>query len=509
MLTAVLLTCLPARNVPPTPREKARELLDATLDSAPGAQPEVAALARLRIGENDDVFDHKKSLEAVNSTFAAALGIPPEKTGRRENAQGMIARATVPLSLPDAVSMLKRIQAGNSADDEDPHYEAVEAAVTRLIEKKQIDEAIGLINSVGATGKYPFKAASLLFAALPPDDVRRPAIFACALSAYTLRPSADFGEFLVKHWKEIPKTTAEAAVGQMVTTILNGKDEGLNESLSAAKGSLTLHGRQNVELFDLMHVVRSIDPKRADGLPDRRPELKVALARFPNGRESMGQAANWSRSGGDPGPPDERGAELVRVFAELEKLSEDATKAGHITKIADLAKPIRNPSARLEFRTAVIGLASDEPEIAKSLLSRCIELLKDVKDPPHRAESWSAVALAAHQIMDDKLAREAPDHAFDDAEEIYKPDMDADDPNPGPRDVWPFTNACHRIMISGAKIFGIDSSTLLNRITDPDMPVFARVELAQALLDRPRDIWNNYSQKTKKQPLFPVPTILQ
>jgi hypothetical protein len=380
MLTAVLLACLLAQNAPPTPREKARELLDSSLDSAPGAQPEVAALALLRIGENYDVFDHKKSLEALNSTFAAALGIPPEKTGRREKAQSMIARATVAVSLPDAVSMLKQIQPGNSADDQvydkDPRHEAVEAAVARLIEKKQIDEAIGLINSIGATGKYPFKAARQIFAALPPEDVRRPAIFAYAFSAYTLRPSADFGGFLVKHWKEIRKTTAEAAVGQMVTTILNGKDEGLNESFSAEKGSLTLHGRQNVELFDLMHVVRAIDPKRADEILDRRPELKAALARFPNGRESMGQAANWSRSDGDPGLPDERGAELARVFSELEKLPEDVTKVGQITKIVDLAKSIQNPSSRLEFLTAVIGLASDEPEIAKSLLSQCIELLK-------------------------------------------------------------------------------------------------------------------------------------
>jgi hypothetical protein len=498
MLTLALLTCLPAQNAPPTtPREKALELLAASLDSAPGAQPEVAALALLRIGENYDLFDHKKSLEALNRAFAASLGIPPEKTGRREKAQSLIAGATVPVSLPDAVAMLKRITAG-AASDEDPRQEAIEAATAKMIEKKQVDAAIDLINSVGATGKYPFKAARQIFAALPPEDVRRPAIFAYALSAYTLRPSEEFGEFLVKHWKEIPKTTAEAAVGQMVSTVLSAKDEGWNETLSAEKGSLTLHGRRNVELFDLMHVLEAIDPKRAAEILDRNPELKAAIARFPQGRESMGQIMNWSHSDGDPGPADERGAEMGRVFGELEKLPEDMSDRLKMAKLLDLAKSVRNPSIRLEVLTSIIGGLEDDPVAAGSILSQCIELLKEVKALPQRAESWSTVALAAHQIKDDNLAREALDYAFDDAAELYKLDIDADEPNPGPRDQWPSANAYRRIMISGAKIFGVDSPTLLNRIIDPDMALFARVELAQALLERPHGMWLTFTGKTKK-----------
>ena len=105
---------------------------------------------------------------------------------------------------------------------------------------------------------------------------------------------------------------------------------------------------------------------------------------------------------------------------------------------------------------------------------------------------------AAHNIKDDKLAREALDYAFDDAAELYKLDIDADEPNPGPRDQWPSANAYRRIMISGAKIFGVDSTTLLNRISDPDMALFSRVELAQALLERPHGMWMTYTGKRKR-----------
>ena len=113
------------------------------------------------------------------------------------------------------------------------------------------------------------------------------------------------------------------------------------------------------------------------------------------------------------------------------------------------------------------------------------------------AQAWAHIAEAAHAVKNDKLAREALDHAFDDAEELYKLDTDADEPNPAPRDEWPSTNAYRHIVISGVKVFGVGADTLLTRIADRDLAVFARVEIAQALLERPHESWMTSSRKTK------------
>ncbi len=508
MLLPLSLLCVfawqapaPAQPSVPTPREKAIEVLNAAFDSAPGAQPEVAALALVRIGENLEAVDHKKALAALTRAFDATPGIPPDQDGRREFVQSLVAGATVEVSLADAIDMLKRITVSASVTD-DPRHTAINAAVSRLLQrssgKNGADEAIELVNSVGVTGQYPFEAARQIFEHLPADDVRRPAIFAYSLSAYTLRPSEAFGTFLVRHWKEIPRTTAEAAVRQVVETILALKDEGLNESLEAANGSLTLHGRRNVELFDLMQVVREIDPKRAAEILDRNPELKAALERFPGGREALGVVGNSSRSEGNV-EPGGRGSDMGAALAQLEKVEEGTPEPQRLAKYLEIARAIKTPAVRLELLSSLVsGAAASDPVTARSLLSECMELLKGSRDPALRSQVWASLAEAAHQIHDDDLAREALDQAFDDAALLVKLDLDPDEPNSGPRDMWPSTNAYRRIVISGVKMFGVNAETLLARVEDRDLNLFARVEMAQALLDRPHHMWRNWSGKTLK-----------
>ncbi len=508
LATLLLQAAPPEKNATPSPREKARELLDSAFDAAPGAQPEVAAMALMRVGENYEVLDRSKALEGLQRAFSAAAGIPPGEEPRRERAQSQIAATTAPVSLPDAVTMLKQIvpSVAGALLDEDPRQPAIDAVVARLLEKKQFDEAIDLMNSVGATGQYPFAAAGQIFDKLPRDDVRRPAIFAYALSAYTLRPAEAFGDFLVKRWKEIPKSTAEASVNQVTAHILSLKDGDLNETLSAEKGSVTLHGRQNVELFRILHVVRAIDPKRADEILDRRPELKAALDRFPKGPEDMGQLGNSARSdGGDTSAAGARGSEMGKAIAQLEALEKEMgdsetpeSQRKGLLRSLEIVRALKAPAVRLELLSGIIAeAAAVDPGTAESVLSECMDLLKETKEPQLRAQAWAHIAEAAHAVKNDKLAREALDHAFDDAEELYKLDTDADEPNPAPRDEWPSTNAYRHIVISGVKVFGVGADTLLTRIADRDLAVFARVEIAQALLERPHESWMTSSRKTK------------
>src|ERR1700712_5985800 len=94
----------------PTPREKARQLLDGVVETAAGAQPEVASAALLYVGQTYDLFDSKKAIEYLRQAFASTAAVPPGDDTRRASLQSRIASATAPLSLPDAVDMLKQIQ---------------------------------------------------------------------------------------------------------------------------------------------------------------------------------------------------------------------------------------------------------------------------------------------------------------------------------------------------------------------------------------------------------------
>jgi hypothetical protein len=482
----------------PTPKQKAAELLNAVLDSAPGAQPEVAATALARAAENLEALDRKKSLDAVRQAFAVSRGIPPADDARRERVQVIVVASAAQVSLPDAVEMLKQVQP--PPGDYDPRQGALDRLVEKTLEKKEFSEAIELLNAVGAVGQYPYSAAGKIYEALPKGDARREAVFGAALAAYGLRPAEPFSEFVSKHWKDLPQTMAEASVSAIVSHILSYKsDESLVETISASKGSITLRTRQDVELFNVMHLLREFDSKRADEILETHPELKAAVARFPNGETDMGMVTNTTR-GQDVDALESAVAgqgqtQAASVMEKVGKLFEnendsDEVQMKHFMTAMDLIRGISDPAIRANMLADMAAAtAEDEPEIAKKIIGESAAAAKDVTDPLARVDLWSKLGEAAHAIKDDKLTGEAFDHALDEASELLKTDTNPDNPNRALRDEWPSTHACRKTVIGVTKAFGVDAEWILARISDPDEAVYARVEMAQTLLDRPHQTW--------------------
>ncbi|MDQ6699697.1 MAG: hypothetical protein M3Z36_05890 [Acidobacteriota bacterium] len=496
----------------PTPREKARELLEGAVGVSASAQPDVQASALLYIGENYDAFDHKKALDYIRQGFAATAAIPPDSHDLRGELQSQIAGATAAMSLPDAAEMLRQIQPspGDSGGHRDPRQSALQSVISRMLAKGQMDEATELLTIVGSTGQYPYRAAREIFEKLAPDDGRRITVFASAMAAYALRPGSGFSDLVGRHWKDIPQSMAESAVRAMVENILSRKDEGYTvQTMSSEKGSVDFSTQQDVELFDIMHVVQAIDPKRAERILEDRPALRAALEKFPEGRASLGDHVNSSSTSGS-GKPDPaisrkqmlQGLASSRAAAAMKQLGDEAGAAagkGDPLKAVALAKTIPVPARKAEALAIIArSVAARDAGIARSALSESIEILKEIKEPSDRIETWSAIVEAAHRIGDDKLAWEATDQGLADATELYKRDTDADAPNAALRDRWPSTNSYRRVVIAASKAFGVDAEPLLLRITDPDLALLARVEMAQALLGRPHESWSTSVSRTKK-----------
>lgn len=192
--SAILLCFSPLLAAEELDIPKGRELLDAAVLAAPGAKPEVAAVAMRRIGENYFTFSETKAKQYLKTAFDLSLGIPPADNLGRERIQASIAGALAPHGLKDAVEMLKRVDGGSGGHD--PRSPAILKVVGLLTGKKQFDEAIELVNSLGATGQYPFAAARDIFEHLPKSDFRRAMVFGNAMTAYPARLALEFGEFL-------------------------------------------------------------------------------------------------------------------------------------------------------------------------------------------------------------------------------------------------------------------------------------------------------------------------
>lgn len=402
---------------------KGRELLDAAVLAAPGAKPEVAAVAMRRIGENYFTFSDTKAKQYLKTAFDLSLGIPPE-----------------------------------------------------------------LVHSLGATGEYPFAAARDIFEHLPKGEFRRAMVFGNAMTAYPARPALEFGAFLAGDWDQIPARTAEAALRQVVDTVMAMKDDGLTESLGGAKGAVVLGSRQEVELFDLMHILLKLDPKKADEIRAQKPGLRVALARYPEGRQQMGERVSRNRgyqsSAGEAVETTAYLQAVERIEKVLDAIGDKVTDA-EVEQVLELTKGIPGQEKRAELLASLAqATADDQPEIARMLLKKTLALLDDGKDANARLNALREVAKLAHSVNDDEAAWDAIQRMSDTALAEYKLDTDADNPNTGLVDDWPATNAWRWTVITAAELFGIAAESVVLKIPDANIALLARIELAQKLLGR-------------------------
>jgi hypothetical protein len=75
---------------------------------------------------------------------------------------------------------------------------------------------------------------------------------------------------------------------------------------------------------------------------------------------------------------------------------------------------------------------------------------------------------------------------FQEASRLYAEDADAESPNASPRECWPSTQEFRDAMFRAGRSYGRKASSYLDRITDPDLRLFAEIEFIAALAGLPQ-----------------------
>jgi len=486
------------------PKKRAEALLETAGQAVGAARPEVQGFGLLHLAENYQPIDKEKSLDYYKKAFAISTSIPMDSgSDQRLRLQVEIVRSLASFNVDEAISMLRQMEVNPKNDR---RVGPANSIVQTLIQKKRFDDALDVVQGFGTSGDYPYAAAGALFQALPADDPRRSTLFSSAMLAYAAHPRGNFPDLLVKVWREIPGSLAQSAVDTLVKGLLDRKDDDsyLTASISSAKGSDSFNSQKDYDLFNLMHILRTFDPRRADEILESRPDLKAALAQFPEGTASMtsenGGLSSSTTNGKGKSDPQQEAQMRIQGIARSRAEMANAAAKDDPDKALSIAKSIPDPAIQADVLGTIANSVTEKnPGLAKGVLGQCISMLDDVKDPQLRMNSWTKVAEAAHKIKDDKLAWQAIDRGMADATAVYKLDADEDNPNKALREYWPSTNGYRHMVIIAAKLFETDAEQLLLKITDPDLLLFARVELAQAWLGKPHDSWSTSTSRAPKK----------
>jgi len=485
----------PEKHAPQTPRELAEQLLASAHVAVGKAQPGAQAALLWRIGDLYVLFDKKKALEILEQAFSVAGAASGPIDGQLET---FIVKSVSDLDLKRGVELVH-------AMPPDSRSSAISAVVRKLIAKDKIDDATELVNA-GAGMHYPFDAASGLLRALKDDDdPRRAILFGNAITGYQANPSREFGQLLAEHWKHFPAASVIQALDAIVTTVSGYKEAAtiFKISMSGAKGSADLNTEQEIELFDVIVPLEALEPGRLEDLYKKYPGLKATEDLFPDGPYTKGAASSYSGVIGLSASEKASSAQDTGQFNTSITLSQQAEELA-LTNLPKAIDKIKLIPLSLYQGTTLMAIAEQRLEsdstVARDLLSKAMAILADgnVEQGDGVAQALTKAAEDAHKLKDDALTREALDLAFDTAGKLLKRDVDPEDPNTNPEDMWPSAHNYRNAIRKAAEIYGMGATAFLERIQNPDMYLFAQVALAAGLLNREQsETWGSHSRKVR------------
>ena len=480
----------------PTPRQKARELLESAAEMAAATKPDVQPAVLYHLAENYQDFDKKKAIEFFRQAFTAAATPPVSPSPFASSMQVEVVVALAGMDSAEAIAMLKRMEPAASGYD----YRTFAASrlIGTLVAKGQIQQSLDLAEYLGSSGAYPFDGIGLVLSKLPEGDERIPAVFSSALTAFTVKPDDGFYDALTRHWKQLPAGMAKTALDRVLSSILGRSSDQpyRTRTLSSSKGNASFSTRLEADLFDVAPLVRELDPKRYEELLADHLELRSALQLFPGGGPSIqderGVTIYTVGSDAKAGDAEARRsadalnnrmktAALInsRVETALAALAKDPDKA--LDLVADIPSP---PQQAIVIARIAQSVGENDATKARKVLSRSIGMLEDIKYPEDRIAAWDAVAGVAVVIKDEPTLQRAIDHMLDDAAALYKEDSDGDKPNRAWMENWPSTQAYRRAIFRAVKLLSVDATPLLEKIPETNQNVLARIAMAQALLER-------------------------
>lgn len=485
----------------PTPAQKAAELLRGASESVSTATPAVQVAAMIEMAQLYRDSDAAKAMDLLKQALSAAGAVPVDSGAKAGELQARVVRTAAEIDVDGASEMVQGVPV-------EWRVQAVEQIVTTLAEKEKYDRAIEVLELNTGQGAYPYRAADLLLKKLAADDGRRVSIFGAATAALDASKGNDgYTRLLARHWRTLPRPLVDATVTKLVNGILDQKSDSKTvTSLSSAKGSANFDDNADYQLFDLMVMLEAADPKKAAELREKRPQLDAALKQFPEGRMSMmgaqEQGVSTSRSTrGKDSAPDPGQAARMRMEALASAMASEAVETAKKDVEAGIRKAREVPDAWRKAgtlaRIATMAAGKDQATAA-GILGQVIEGLKEVKEPEARAGLWAEVADAALAAKDEARAREAIEKGLADCAELYKKDIDAENPNVAAREYWPSMQHFRSLLWRAAKAYGVESDLLLEKTTDADLQLMGRIELARSLMGKGRggmQIWVNRGKK--------------
>jgi hypothetical protein len=423
----------------------------------------------------------------ADEVFQVTSGLPADAQRSQNEITAMMAMTE---NDPDkGLQMLSKMEAPAPRSDGRPVPDMRAGAAGMLFQKyfqKRGSEGIEALQAaarqLGESGNYPYMAMGPIIRQITrKDSEKAQSLTNEALSFFSRRARSDqsaqqVSTFLRMNRDLIPAPILKDILGQLVSDALNTKDTNSNTSMfvSTSRGTATMSGATNLVLFQLLPMIREIDPEWAKKVESQSTELRAAASLNDNSAGNRGPTQE--RMGVMVGAPGSGPLPMANMMEEMKSREVDELVKQDPKEAMKVAAEIHDPVIRAATDARLAGeVNKSDPDQAAQMIKSAREAMAATKEPADKLRILVGLAQAQSAMKDKEGFSITLDQAYAMGEDLYRKSVDKtpDGPIMGRAGYDSMT----RLTMTGVKL---DSSATLAHIEGIRMPILQAMLLVAA-----------------------------
>lgn len=377
----------------------------------------------------------KRNPEQSQTWAEEAFRIAGSQTGLAKGSIQMSAIMAVSQNdLQRALEMLSSMENPGLLSNGQPAPDIRAAAAVMLFTRafnkdgmKSIDALEATARNMGENGFYPYMAMGALMRQVAEKDKDRAQAIATTALGYVNRrklsgvESQQLTMFLLNAREYVPLPMMKQILEQVIADALdqakNSDGTQVSAEFSNSQGQkVQLTSMASLMMFQLMPLIRDVDPDWAKKIEEQSDELRKAAALMRTGDVSIMIGA---RNGGPNGPVGNG-----RDFREeLQAMQIDELSARDPQRAMEMANNINDPVLHASA-VARVAAAGDDAETQRKALENAQATLKTISEPREKLTVLAGIAQVQAAMKDQEALGATLQQSFAIADEMFRKSVD-------------------------------------------------------------------------------------
>lgn len=425
----------------------------------------------------------QKSKEWANETFAVTANLPNDM--QRSQTEITALQALSENDPEHALELLAKMETPRNRDGQlVPELRA--GITTMLFQRVWTKKGLDGLDSLTATARqmgeseaYPYMAMGMLIRQVKRRDADKgKELLNEALTYFNRRQTGgagndQFAMFLRQNREDIPTPLLKDLLEKLVTQALATKDEGTTQMVLANEKGVAakINNAASILLFQLMPMIRELDPDRAKQLEAKYQELRAVADLARSGEQRVMMTRGVGGSGGAP---------PRAMMEEMQAMEIDELSAEDPQRALKMNAELTDPSVRAASGARLAAtLVRSNPEQAAELLKKAKEAVAEAKKPADKLRILVGLAQA-QAMMEEKAAFETTLQAgYTLGEELFRKGVDK---NPTANIFsQPGFDAMSRLTMSSVRVDYAATMARIDAVRSPALQALLLITAAEGL----------------------------